>query len=137
MIENLTTLKTAITNKLKAIDGLALVYGYEKGELAQYPAAAIYAVDYNPAYLDTTADRDVIVFTIRIYQEINAQSPENAEEIVDNLVVKIVQAFQQDYTLGGACDKITISANKGWVSREAQNRAATITITTERLSRII
>jgi len=137
MIENLTTLKTAIENKLKAIDGLALVYGYEKGELAQYPAAAIYSTDYNPSYLDTTSDRDVIVFTIRVYQEISAQNPENAEQIVDNLLVKIVQAFQVDYTLGGACDKMTISASKGWVSREAQNRAATITLTTEKLSRII
>lgn len=137
MIENLTIQKAVIKAKLQGIAGLSLVYGHEKGEILQYPAAMIYATDYNPAYLDTASDRDVLVFTIRLYQEINAQEPEKAEEIVDDILVKIVQAFQQDYRLGGACDKLTISASKGWVSRETTNRAATITITTEKLNRII
>lgn len=137
MIENLTIQKAAIKAKLQGIAGLSLVYGYEKGEITQYPAAMIYATDYNPAYLDTASDRDVLVFTIRLYQEINAQEPEKAEEIVDDILVKIVQAFQQDFRLGGACDKLTVSASKGWVSRETTNRAATITITTEKLNRIV
>lgn len=137
MIENLTTIKNAIIDKLEAIDGLTVVYGYEKGELPSYPAACVFNADYNPEWADTTADRDVLVFTIHLYQEVDVQKPEIAEENVDNVLQRIMQAFQQDYTLGGTCDKMNVRASKGWTSREVQTRAATITLTAEKLNRII
>lgn len=136
MIRNLSLIKAKLLAHLNAVDGLTVAYGYEKGQLPSYPAATIYSAEYNPVWADTSGDRDVITFEIRIYQEINIQDPETAETIVDNVLEKIVQALQADYTLGGTCDRIEIRATKGWVSREVQDRAATITVITEKMNRI-
>lgn len=137
MIDNLSTMKTAILSILQSVQNLTVVYGYEKGELPSYPAATIYSAEYNPEWADTTSDRDTVIFTIHLYQEIDNQTPEKSETIVDNMLTKIVQGLQANYTLSGACDIMRVRAVKGWINREVTNRAATITVALTKLNRII
>lgn len=132
---HLKEIKKAIIDKITPI--VPVVYGYEKGEMEKYPAAMVYSTEINPEWADTEQDKDIMVFKIGIYQEINNQTPEKAEDLVDDIVVSIIEAFQQDWRIGKLVDKTTIRATKGWVSREVQTRAATITITTTSLKKII
>lgn len=137
MIDNLITVKEKILDYLEDIDGLNVIHGYVKGELTGYPAILVYSAEYNPEWADTTNDIDKYVFTLHLLQEIKERTPADAERIVDELLVKIVQVFQVNYTLGGTCDKITVRATKGWTDREAPNRAATITVEASKLVPII
>jgi len=130
MVNHYTTIRTAIIAKLNALTGVKYVYTHEQGELAGYPAISIYSSQYSPAVLTNQHDYDEYVFTVHLYQEMVSENTtaEQAEVIVDNIMVALMQAFQSDYTLGGACDDLTISAQKGWVDREMINRACVFNI---------
>lgn len=129
MIDNMTACKEAILDKLEEVEGINLIRGYVGGEVTGYPAVQLYSASYKPEILDNISDLDVIEFTLIVMQEIKLKGNEEAERIIDDLVTAIVQPFQIDYRLGGVCDKLRVSAVKGWVNREAPDRVATITIT--------
>ena len=130
--------KNAIKTILDGITNLKYVYSYEKGELAGYPGVTIYSAEYNPDWATADRDRDVYIYTIHLYQELSGENrgAEEAEGIVDDALVAIIQAFQQNYRLNGTVDKLTIKATKGWTNREMPDRAAVITITCEKLVKI-
>ena len=130
--------KNAIKAKLDEISNVKYVYTYEKGLLEGYPAVTIYSAEYNPEWISTEHDKDTYIYTIHLYQEMSADNKgaSKAEGLVDNALVAILQAFQQDYRLGGVVDKLTISAKKGWTDRELVNRAGVITIVCQKLVKI-
>lgn len=123
--------KNEIKSILESISSIKYVYSYEKGQLEGYPTATIYSAEYNPEWQTTNRDKDVYTFTIHLYQEMTEDNKgaEDAESIVDSALVEIMQAIQQDFTLDGKIEKATVSAVKGWTSRELPNRAAVITVT--------
>lgn len=137
MIDNLITVKNKIIDYLEDIDGLNVIHGYVKGELTGYPAILVYSAEYKPEWADTKDDIDTYVFTLHLLQEIKERTPAEAERIVDDLLVRIVQKFQVNFTLEGVCDKIKVRAIKGWTDRETPNRAATITLEASKYVSII
>lgn len=135
MNDTYSAIKTAILAKLNSLSKPKHVYGYEKGELDGYPAITLFSSEYNPLQFTTQHDKDTYVFTLNVYQEMQSDNttPEDAEAIVDALLVEVIQAFQEDPTLDGACENLTVAAQKGWVDREIINRAAVVTITAEKV----
>lgn len=129
MINTMQACKDAIIAKLEDIPEINFIRGYVGGEVTGFPAVQLYSASYKPNVMDTASDMDVIEFTLIVMQEIKIKGNEEAEEIIDDLVTKIVQPLQVDYRLGGVCDRLQVSAVKGWVNREAPDRVATITIT--------
>ena len=136
MTSDFIAVKNKIKEKLEGI--LTYVYAYEKGLLEGYPCATIYSAEYNPEWITTDYDEDVYVYTIHLYQELSSdhKGAESAENIIDEKITSIVQAFQTDYTLGGLVKKVSISATKGWTDREMIDRAGVITITCKKLAKI-
>lgn len=138
MTNNFKLIKDAIKAKLLTLTKLKFVYAYEKGDLSGFPSVSIYSAEYNPVQTTTQHDKDEYNFVIHLYQEMtgngtNGKTPAQAEDIVDEAMVDIIQAFQLDPQLGGLCDNLTISAVKGWVDREVIDRACVFTIKAEKI----
>lgn len=136
MTNNFATIQSAIIAKLQALTKLKFVYAYEKGSLEGYPAITVYNSEYSASWETNSQDRDKYVFTLHLYQEMKQKTPANAEQIIDEALVEVIQAFQSDFTLSGAVDIMTIRATKGWASREVESRVAIITLTLEKLNLI-
>jgi hypothetical protein len=138
MVNNYALIEAAVVAKLNTIDGVKYVYAYEKGQLEGYPAVSVFSAEYNPAQVTNQHDEDEYIFTVNLYQEMQSENttPAQAEVIVNALMVKIMQAFQVDYTLGSKCDNLNVRAVKGWTDREIADRACVFTITVKKTAEI-
>jgi hypothetical protein len=133
MTDYFIQVKNKIVEKLQSISELKYVYKYKKGELGGYPCATVYNSEYNPEWADTSNDKDVYIFVIHIYHEIPLKGEETADQIIDKAWLAVTQAFQQDFTLGGLVNKLTIKGRKGEIIREIPDLVAEITLTCEKL----
>lgn len=128
-------IKDAIVAKLNTLTKIKHVYPYEKGELEGYPAITIFSAEYIPSQLTTQHDVDLYIFTLHLYQEMKSDNvqADDAEQIVDDALVEIIQTFQADPQISDTCDNVTVSAQKGWVDREVLNRAGIVTLTVTKI----
>lgn len=133
MKNEFSTISAKVIEKLQSLEKTKFVYAYEKGALEGYPAITVYLSEYSSEWADNKNDIDNYTFVLHLYQEQSSTNPEIAEEIVNDALVECFQAFQEDFTLGGTVDIMSIKATKGWVNREAVNRVAVITLSLKKL----
>lgn len=137
MTNQFSIISGKIITKLQALTKTKFVYAYEKGQIEGYPAITVYGSEYYSEIEDNVNDRDTYVFTLHLYQEQEAKTPAEAEQIINDALVECFQAFQSDFTLGGSVDIMKLKATKGWVNREVVNRVAVITLTLSKLNSVI
>jgi len=117
-----STIKNRIVADIQDITGIRNVYSYENPNLAGYPAACVVAVNVNDIWLDSMTNEREYVFKVRVYQEMEKTTPENADGIIDNLIDALMNKFASDYTLNGTCKGCWVKSVLGWVDREGTIR---------------
>ena len=128
-----TNIKSKIKEKLEGIGGIKIVHSYEKLDLGGFPAVVILGFTINDILEDTKTNLREYTFKVRVFQELVTTNPEKAEEIIDNLIDTLMDAFGQDFTLGGACEGCWVRSSLGWVDREVGMRCYDIEILVKKL----
>lgn len=116
-------IRTAINTKLQSLTGvgnpLAYAYDYHKLGLDGYPSATFEPSALSSQFETTHQNGRVYAFDIIIHQELRTIG---RDEAIGNLVSvsdAIIDAFDQDYTLGGVVDFIeAVPAEFGEVQTE-------------------
>jgi hypothetical protein len=128
-------IKDAIIDALEEIDGIKSVYGYEKGDLAGFPSACVIGAEFSSDWITNGENNRVYIFKIKLRQEIKDEfrGAEGGEDVLDKLTDSIIEAFEQDYTLGGLADKVFVKGAKAWETREIMMRVMEITLQVEKL----
>lgn len=131
----------AVKTKLLTLVGsgqpLAQVLDYHTDEVSGFPAVTFEASGNENAYVTTVDNVRDYSFDVFVHQEISLAQASGgltgraaANYIVANAVDQIIQAFDEDFTLGGACHMVA-AVPSGWgtyLSGKGPTRYAKITI---------
>ena len=106
---NILELRTLIENKLKTLTWtwkpIAVVFDYHTLENNwEYPYITFEPASLSWEYLDTKNNLRTYVFDIFIYQEIVWRWRDKALEVLLNAFKQVVQAVDEDFTLGWKVD---------------------------------
>jgi len=100
-------LKTAIKNKLDTLTGagkpLSFNYDEHRTNFDGYPVATFEPSDMASDYETVAENLRVYSFMVYIYQEMEKTGAGESVNILASVVDQITNAFDNDYTLGGAC----------------------------------
>lgn len=115
MKTTLVEIKALIKTKIESIqeDGNSIfgeVVDYAKGDFTGYPAVIIRSTGGVGEYIDTARNERTFSFTIDLFQEQSEEgkSKEQASDIMENAVDKILEAFDQDKTLGNEVQTVEV-----------------------------
>jgi len=132
-------LTTAIYNKLNSITGLVgNVYKFNKGGFDKYPVAVILGSDCDREKDSVKTIKKTYKFKVKILQEVNeeARGQEAGESLLINLADLIDDAFENDDTLGGICDDVSLTSVFMWEDRELLMRGVDLQIDCRKLKQI-
>lgn len=129
----------AIYNKLDAIEDIAQVYKYNKGEFSDYPVAVILGTENLKERLSVKTILKHYKFKIQVLQEVNEESKgqEDGESLLNSLSDQIDDIFDNDDALGGICDDVLVSSSFIWEDRELLMRVLEMEIICKKLVQII
>jgi hypothetical protein len=101
------TLKAQINSKLNALKGaghtLNFVYDEHRTQFEGYPTATFEPSDMTSDYETQGENLRNYVFLVIIYQEMEKTGGGESINVLAGAVDEIVNAFDNDYTLGGNC----------------------------------
>jgi len=100
------SIKAKIVTKLEGITDLdqSNVFNYEPSDTSvidKDPFAIVTASDNEADFGNIAENRRIYGFVIRVYIERNSRGASDAESTLTDLVDAIINAFDQDITLGG------------------------------------
>lgn len=99
---------SSIRAKIKALlDGiteLAFVADFHDPNLAGFPAATFDVSDEEGEFLTNKENLRVITYQIVLYQEIEVAKLDDAKRILDVVADAVIDAFENDFNLGGEVD---------------------------------
>lgn len=101
---SLTTVRTAIINKLSDMRNLKQVYSYESSnQEGKYPFATVTLREGEAEFRSTAHNLRKYGFRVRIYQEMSKQGQgiSNSEQIMTEVIDEMERAFDMDTTLSG------------------------------------
>lgn len=136
MSADFSTIKAGIKAILQADTDLAngAVYDYEPtmSEVEKDPFAIVTASDNQSEYESTSENMRTYGFVIRILVERNSRGGSNAETLLTNIVDRIVNAIDVNYTLGVSGVILTKATPSSWsyVISDKQYRVAEIRLST-------
>lgn len=99
-----TTLRTAIESKLNTLDKLGTVKDYHTDSLDSFPAATFEPSGNSNNFITNTDNFRGYAFDIVIHQEMGNIGQDEALRILAAAVDQVIEAFDQDFQLGGASD---------------------------------
>lgn len=115
MKTTLVDIKALLVTKIESIvDGGDSIFGmikdYATGDFNKYPAVIIRPTGGTGEYVDTARNERTFTFTIDLYQEQSKQgkTQEEATDIMESAVDKILTAFDQDKTLGNEVQTVEV-----------------------------
>jgi len=129
----------AIYNKLNGIADLTgKVYKYNKGHFVKYPVAIILGSENEKDQESVKTVKKTYKFKVQILQEVNEQArgTEAGEELLIRLVDIIDNLFDDDDTLGGVCDDVSLASAFIWEDRELLMRGVDLQINCWKLKQL-
>ena len=129
----------AIFTKLYNIDGIEEVFKYNKGHFNKFPVAVILGSDNSKQRESIKTIKKTYKFKVQIFQEVNenARGQKDGEDVLIYIGDQIDNEFDQDDTLGGVCDDVTITSSYTWEDRELLMRILQIEIVCTKLKQLI
>lgn len=103
-MSNFANIKAGIVTKLQADTDLSAsdqVYDYEPeiGAISVDPFAIVVAAENESEFETTTENMRTYGFVIRVFVERKNRGAENAEDLLTSILDRLIQAFDEDYTL--------------------------------------
>ena len=115
MKTTIVDIKALLVTKIEGIKvGADSVFGqvtdYATGDFTKYPAVVIRPIGGTGEYIDTARNERTFTFTIDLYQEQSevGKSKEEATDILESVVDKLLVAFDQDKTLGNEVQTVEV-----------------------------
>jgi len=109
-IKTIAEVRTAIKNKLDTLtgDGKVFVsdYNYFTTKTDGFPCVMFEPSELSSVYEDTAYNYRSYTFNIVIVQEMNTISRSDAMDILLNCFEKVIDAFDQDWTLSGVVERV-------------------------------
>lgn len=93
-----------IDTKLNTISELALVKKFHTTDLDAYPAATVEMSEDENIVMTTVENLIDYNFDVIIHQEMTVATREEAHRILAGAADAVINAFNEDFTLGGAVD---------------------------------
>ena len=136
------TLRTAIVNKITTVTTITEVYAHESASPQSFPYATVAVIGNTSEYADTANDLRKYRFRIRLYMKIGDQAPlsaDDAELSMTRAMQNVLDAFDTDYTLGGACQGVeAVESNLGWTdTANGRCRVGEIILSCQKLVQVI
>src|SRR5574337_704792 len=100
-------LHTLIVNKIKTLTTITEVYAHEKADASSFPYATVVYIGNDNEVFDTANNLRGYKFRVRVYMKIGSQAPlsgDDAERSSEAALQEVINAFDTDFTLGGACN---------------------------------
>jgi hypothetical protein len=135
-------LRTAIENKLLTVTTITQVFAHESAKPDSFPYATVALVGNTSEYADTATDLRKYRFRVRMYMKIGDTAPldgDDAELSMSRTVEAVLNAFDTDYTLGGACQGVDASESTvGWTdTANGRCRVGEIILTCQKLVQVV
>jgi len=115
MKTTIVDIKALIVTKIQSIKvGSDSVFGqvtdYATGDFTKYPAVVVRPVGGAGEYVDTARNERTFSFVVDLYQEQSeaGKTKEQATDILESVVDKLLIAFDQDKTLGNEVQTVEV-----------------------------
>lgn len=128
------TIKAKVKAKVVAqttyfADGSVFDYDPEIDGITQDPFAIVVASANDNEYASSSENKRTYAFSVRIFVERNSRGNSNAEGVLQSIVDALIDAFDQDYTLGGTVlTALAAPSRWGYVLGSKEYRVAEVTI---------
>lgn len=100
-----TTIRQAIVNQLTTTGLFNEVFDYEPGTLQKWPCASVEPQNSVNSFANLAQNKRTYFFTIRCYEKIEDGNQGAADALLMGIADSVVQAFEQNIRLSGACDR--------------------------------
>jgi len=115
MKTTLVDIKALLVTKIQSIKvGAVSVFGqvtdYAAGDFTNYPAVVVRPSGGTGEYIDTARNERTFAFTVDLFQEQSevGKTKEEASDILESVVDKLLIAFDQDKTLGNEVQTVEV-----------------------------
>ena len=115
MKTTLVEIKALLITKIQSIKvGDVSVFGeikdYATGDFTKYPAVVVRPLGGVGEYIDTARNERTFSFAVELFQEQSevGKSKEQASDILESVVDKLLTAFDQDKTLGNEVQTVEV-----------------------------
>lgn len=115
MKTTIVDIKALLITKIKGITvGGNSIFGqvtdYATGDFEKYPAVVVRPIGGTGEYIDTARNERTFSFAIDLFQEQSevGKTKEQATDILESAVDKILEAFDQDKTLGNEVQTVEV-----------------------------
>lgn len=125
------SLSAAIKSGLETITDIAAVYEYDNVETTKFPCANITATGNESEYADTSNNQRLYQFNVSVYIERVKWTPAKVERVMREIVDQVLDYFDQNYTLGGACKMVKAMQSEWAYTTIAQGPARVANIKIE------
>lgn len=128
----------AIFNKLYNIDGIEEVFKYNKGHFTKFPVAVILGSENSKKRESVKTIKKTYRFKVQIIQEVNehARGQRDGEDLLISIGDQIDNEFDNDDTLGGVCDDVSVASSFAWEDRELLMRILQMEIVCVKLKQL-
>jgi len=99
-----STIRVKIKAILDAITELAFVSDFHDGDITGYPAATFDVSLADSEFITNKENLRTITYEIVLMQEIETLGLSEAKDLLDALAIKVIDAFETDFNLGGEVD---------------------------------
>ncbi|MCX6795806.1 MAG: hypothetical protein NT165_03745 [Candidatus Falkowbacteria bacterium] len=129
----------ALYVKLSNMEGIEAVFKYNKGHFTKFPTAVILGSDNTKQRESIKTVKKTYKFKVQIFQEINqeARGQESGEDVVIAIGDRIDDMFDEDDTLGGVCDDVSVISSYAWDDRELLMRVLQLEVVCTKLKQLI
>ena len=99
-----STIRAKIKTILEAVDKVSFVFDYHEPKLTGFPAVTFDVSQNESEFLTNRENLRTVSYTIVIYQEISVKGLSEAKRILDAVADDVIDAFEDDFNLGGEVD---------------------------------
>jgi hypothetical protein len=128
------TLNAKIAELIRAVSDVAVVYEYDKKELANFPSVTVSPISHQNQMYDTAANKRNFTFIVRIYNRNDDTGASEATLL--KLLDDITDALESKPTLEGACD-IARATQAKWAYQDREVPVRVIELTIEASKRVL
>ena len=128
----------ALYAKFYNMEGIEAVFKYNKGHFTKFPTAVILGSDNTKQRESIKTIKKTYKFKVQIFQEINqeARGQESGEDVIIAIGDRIDDMFDEDDTLGGICDDVSVVSSYAWDDRELLMRVLQLEVVCTKLKQL-
>jgi len=122
-----TSIASAIIAILNTVTELSQVNSDPNSEITEYPCAILTTMGHEDRYLNYNSNDRKYIFMVTIMFRVEVGG--TTEDVMRDVVSKVVQAIEAQVLLGGACDMLEpTKATWGWDNRDVPRRICEIEV---------